>query len=310
MSENAPNARVPMAVVILNPKSGRGQGMLRRPELGRLLTEAADEAKQAGGCFTWEILETQAPGHGIALAAQAAQRGVQIVAAAGGDGTLNEVVNGLVGTQARLGLLPFGTGNDCARHLGIGTDLKKGVQALSTGRPRPADLGRVHDRWFINVAGCGFDAVVAARVNRGFRTLRGTAAYVAAVIHSLMTFPPARLRLTLDGEVHELRALMCSVANTSSYGGGMRIAPDARIDDGLFDVCVIKAAGRIEFLRAFPRVFRGTHTSHPKVLMFRASTVHVESDSPLPVLIDGDIFGTTPAEFTLAPHAIEIMTPA
>jgi diacylglycerol kinase (ATP) len=295
--------------VILNPKSGRGQGALRRPELEHLLTEAAQKARHSGGCFKWEILETHAPGHGIELAAQAVEQGADIVAAAGGDGTLNEVVNGLVGTGARLGLLPFGTGNDCARHLGIGTDLAKGVQTVLFGRPHPADLGRVHGRWFINVAGCGFDAVVAERVNRGFRTLRGTSAYIAAVIHSLMTFPPARLRLTVDGELHELRALMCSVANTSSYGGGMRIAPDAQIDDGLFDICVIKEAGRVEFLRAFPRVFRGLHTTHPKVLMFRARNVLVESDPPLPVLIDGDIFGTTPAEFTLTPHAIDIMVP-
>lgn len=298
---------VQRVIIVLNPATGRGQGARRRAELESLLARAAGGLPESP---SWTILETTAPGSGTALAAEAAAGGADVVAAAGGDGTCGEVVNGLVGTGARLALLPLGTGNDFARHLGLAGHLPLAVQTLFCGAPRPVDLGRTQGRWFLNVAGCGFDAVVAERVNRGFRYLHGTAAYVAAVCQSLRAFRPAVLRLTIDGETRELRAMLCTIANSRSYGGGMRIAPEAQIDDGLFDVCLLREAGRIEFLRAFPRVFRGTHVTHPKVTMLRARHVVVESAPPLPVLADGEVVGTTPAEFALTPRAIEVMAPS
>jgi diacylglycerol kinase (ATP) len=161
----------------------------------------------------------------------------------------------------------------------------------------------------VNVAGCGFDAIVADRVNQSFRRLHGTTAFVAAILRELPAFRPARLRLTLDGETRDLRAVMVSVANAQSYGGGMRIAPNAQLDDGLFDVCIIGDAGRLEFLRVFPTVFRGAHVSHPKVSLVRARRVVVESDPPLPVLIDGEVVGATPVTFDLLPKAMAVMAP-
>lgn len=315
MRDTAPDAIADAAqtqriVVVLNPAAGRGQGARRRAELERKLAATASQTRgNQADCAEWRIVTTTAPGTAGALAAEAAAQGADVVAAAGGDGTLGEVVNGLVGTGARLGLLPLGTGNDFARCLGIGTDLDLAVRTLFSGVPQPVDLGRAQDRWFINVAGCGFDAVVAERVNRGFRRLHGTAAYIAAVFQTLLTFRPAAMRLTLDGETRQERAMLCTIANSQSYGGGMRIAPDARIDDGLFDVCLLRETGRLEFLRAFPRVFRGTHVTHPKVMMLRARHIAIESDPPLPILIDGDVVGTTPVEFTLSPRAIEVLTP-
>ncbi|HZO90356.1 MAG TPA: diacylglycerol kinase family protein [Chthonomonadaceae bacterium] len=297
-------APIRRAVIILNPVAGRGQGARRRAELERLLIEIA-----ANSSVEWSLIPTQAPGHASALAAEAAAQGAEVIAAAGGDGTLGEVVNGLAGTGARLGVLPMGTGNDFARSLGLGTDLREAVHALFFGSARSVDLGRTQGRWFINVAGCGFDAAVAERVNRGFRSLRGTPAYIAAVLQSLLTFRPAAMRLTADGQTHELRAMMCTVANAPTYGGGMRIAPEAQIDDGLFDICLLADAGRIELLLAFPRVFRGTHVTHPKVTMLRARHIHIECDPPLPALVDGEVVGTTPAEFTLTPRAIEVIAP-
>jgi diacylglycerol kinase (ATP) len=240
---------------------------------------------------------------------EAAKDGVDIVAAAGGDGTLSEVLNGLVNSVSKIGIIPMGTGNDFARHLGIGTDRRRAVQTLLRGIAKPIDIGRTQGRWFLNVAGCGFDAVVAERVNRGFRHLRGTAAYIAAVVQTLRTFQAADMRITLDGETVELRAMLCSVANASYYGGGMHVAPDARLDDGLFDLCLLAEAGKMEFLSAFPRVFRGTHTTHPKVTMRRARHVQIESEPPMPVLVDGEIAGITPVEFVLVPGAIHVMTP-
>jgi diacylglycerol kinase (ATP) len=286
----------------LNPASGRGTGRARRGELEALLQRYAAGSE-------WQVVETSAPGHASALAAEVAVGGATIVAAAGGDGTYGEVANGIVGTSARLGIIPLGTGNDFARALGLNTDLERSVRTLFEGTPHAIDLGRTGDRYFINVAGCGFDAAVAERVNRGFRRLRGTSAYVAAVYQTLLSFRAAEMRLVLDGEIRTVRAMLCSIANTPTYGGGMKIAPDARIDDGWFDVCILAEAGRFEFMRAFPRVFKGTHVTHPKVTILRARVVSVESDRPLPVLVDGDVLDTTPAHFQIHPAAIQVMTP-
>jgi diacylglycerol kinase (ATP) len=279
-----------------------------------------------GSTVEWTVIETTEPGSGALQAAAAARDGADVVAAAGGDGTYGEVVNGLVGTGARLGIVPLGTGNDFARAFGLVGDLPTAINTLFNGRPKPIDLGRTgfnpkskiqnpksDRRWFINVAGCGFDAIVAERVNqsarRGGRALRGTAAYVAAVCSSLATYRAAHLKITVDSKVHETDAMLCSIANSRTYGGGMIIAPDAEIDDGWFDLCVLHRVGKIEFLRAFPRVFKGTHVTHPKVQMLRGRSIQIESEPPMPVLVDGEVLGTTPVEFTLHHHAIEVMAP-
>lgn len=295
-------------VIVLNPASGRGRGGAVRPQLEALLRRCAAELTETRA-VAWEIVETCARGDGTRLAAEAVAGGADVVVAAGGDGTLGEVVNGVAGTDVQLGLLPLGTGNDFARSLGLGGGLEAAFHALFHGDVRPVDLGRAGDRWFINVAGCGFDAIVAERVNAGFRYLRGTGAYLAAVVESLTKLRPATMRVTLDGELREFRGLLCAVANAPMYGGGMKIAPQACIDDGYLDVCTIGDASVAEFLCAFPRVFAGTHATHPKVTMARARRVLVETDPPLPVLIDGEVTGTTPMEFTICPGAIQLRMP-
>lgn len=292
-------------LVILNPKAGRCRARHQRTALRNLLDHAARQV----GC-RWQMVETSCPGEATLIARQAANEGTPVVVAAGGDGTLGEVANGLVGTSTRLGILPLGTGNDFARGVGIGEGLAVAIDNLFTSKPHGVDLGRAGDRYFINVAGCGFDAAVAQRVNRGFRFLHGTAAYVAAVYQTLMTFKPTQMRITVDGEQITERALLCTVANNQSYGGGMRIAPLAQVDDGWLDVCIVKAVSKIEFVRIFPRVFTGTHITHPRFMMLKAKRVWVESQPPVPVLVDGDVPGSTPVEFTVHPSAIQVILPA
>ena len=304
----AAGIRTRRVAVVLNPASGRGQGARRRIELERLLKAESGRIGQIGS-VQWRIYETDHAGGGTEAAGRAVEDGAEVVAAAGGDGTYGEVVNGIMGTGVRLAILPLGTGNDFSRGLGLNTDLALAVHTLFHGTPRRIDLGITGGRYFINIAGCGFDAVATERVNRGFRWLRGTPAYIAAVLQTLMSYKAARMTLEIDGEVIEKRAMLCSIANSSSYGGGMMVAPDARIDDGLFDICILAEAGKVEFLRAFPRVFKGTHVTHPKVTMFKAKRIRVESDPQLPVLIDGDVLARTPAEFEIVPGAIEVMSP-
>lgn len=292
--------------LILNPTAGRGRGAQQKTHVEQLLTR---ETSLLAEPPTWEILETQATGHGTELARQAVAQGADLVVAMGGDGTLAEVLNGVYGTSASMGLIPLGTGNDCARTLGMGTDLAIAVKTLFQGVTEQIDIGRTQNRLFMNVAGCGFDAIVAERVNKGIRFLHGMPAYLAGIALSLGRMRPVPMRLTLDDRAEEIRAILCSVANTRSYGGGLLIAPDAKLKDGCFDVCIIGDTSRMEFLKAFPTVFKGAHIHHPKVKLIRARYVRVETSEPLPVLVDGEVLGTTPAEFQILPGAVSFRVP-
>lgn len=288
--------------VIFNPKAGGGRAARHRRRLEELL-------KACAGSIPWAVMETRSRGHGRELAAEAAAQGASIVAAAGGDGICGEVANGIAGTGARLGIIPLGTGNDLAREVGLTGGVDHAVRTLVHGTPRAMDLGKVDGWFFANGAGCGFDAVVARRVGQGYRWLRGRAVYIAAVLHSLRTFRAASFTVEADGRIFTLNAMLCYVANSRSTGGGMLIAPAAKIDDGLLSVCIVKEVGRAEFLRAFPQVFRGTHVHHPKVLMMEVRNLWVSTDPPLPVLADGDVVQTSPCRFTAVPSAIEVMVP-
>ena len=300
-----------MLAVIYNPAAGRG----------RIAREALEArlARHAGSA-PFEIAATDATTGARELAQRAIDKGAQIVAAAGGDGTLGEVLNAVHGSGAHLGVLPLGTGNDFARMLGVGTDLDAAIAALFGGNARPIDIGRAtfesgESRLFLNIAGCGFDALVARRINAGrahplWRHWKGVAAYLAATAIELQRLRAARLRLKLDDKLLDTRALLCAVANAKSYGGGMQVAPDAQLDDGLFDVCVIKNASKWEFARAFPSVFRGGHVGHPRVEMRRAQRVEMWCDRAWPVLIDGEVCGTPPLTLEIVPRAVEIMAPS
>jgi len=299
-------SRIQRITVIVNPAAGRGKA---RKWIGELEVRLGLAIQNAHRIISWKIVETTCTGDGTRLAREAVAEGADIVVAAGGDGTIGEVLNGLVGTNVALGVIPMGTGNDFVRSIGIGVDIDKAIYNLLEGVPMAIDVGKTQGRYFVNVAGCGFDAVVAERVNRGFRNLHGTAAYLAAVVQCLLSYKATQIRLTLDNEVVESKAMLCSIANARYYGGGMRIAPDAMLTDGLFDIVLLEEVGKLEFLWTFPKVFKGTHTTHPAVRIRRSKTVRVESDHPLPVLVDGEILGTTPAEFEMLEGGLTLIGP-
>ena len=298
-----------MIAVIFNPAAGRGRVL--RAQLQRKLEQYADATE-------FEIAETSVSQNARELAEIAIYNGAKIVAAAGGDGTLGEVLNAVHETNAKLAVLPLGTGNDFARTLGIGANLEFAIQTLFGRNCRTIDIGRAtygdKSRLFLNIAGCGFDALIARRINAGrthpfWKHIGGVAAYLVATALELQRLRAARLRLKLDGELVDTRALLCAVANARSYGGGMKVAPDAQLDDGLFDICVIKEVTRLEFACAFPGVFKGSHVAHPRVEMFRARHIEIWCDRDWPVLVDGELVGTPPISFEIVPNAIEIMAP-
>jgi diacylglycerol kinase (ATP) len=307
--------------IIMNPTSSRGKAKTRQKQLCDLMDSAIAVASANGQTVTYRILETTAPGSSIRtgqstkgsgafLALQAIAEGATTIVAAGGDGTVGEVANALVGTNVHFGVLPMGTGNDFARTLGIGLDLELAVRTVVFGKALDVDLGKGPGGYFINVAGCGFDAEVAYQINHKFRRLRGTTAYVVAVVSTLMKLKPYPIKLTIDGVEQHETVMLCAVANAKTYGGGMRIAPNADISDGQFDIVLVGKVSKLEFLRTFPKVFKGTHLDHPQVKVVRGKNVRIESDRTMPVLADGEEIGFAPVEFSLLEGGLRVLVPA
>jgi YegS/Rv2252/BmrU family lipid kinase len=260
------------------------------------------------------------------LAACQAAWSVDAVVAVGGDGTVGACAAGLAevgGTggppaspggpggppvRAALGVVPAGGGNDAARSLGLPAgDPLAAAALLPRLRRRPADLASVAGRAYLNVAGAGFDSEVNRIANQRLGWAGNRPRYVGAVLAELAVGRTARFRLTLDGQASEPRGWLVAVANGPSYGGGMRVAPQASMDDGLLEVVVIHDIGKLEFLRTFPKVFSGRHLEHPAVAVHRAARVELDADRPLAVYADGEPAGTLPATFEVHPAAISVL---
>jgi YegS/Rv2252/BmrU family lipid kinase len=290
------------ATAIINPVAGRGRTLRWWPAVRDRLRGAR-----------WIIEErvSERPGHAIDLVTSI-HDGCDVVMAVGGDGTANEVVNGMVANGAAgvpLGVVPLGTANDFARCLGIPRKLEEATQMLLTGHRRRIDLGRVGDRYFINVAGVGFDATVAEWVNSRWKIFGGTVMYVAGIFRTLAVFDPVWMRLDLDGTSREGRVFMAALGNNAAYAGGFRMCPHAEPDDGWLEVVTIGDIGKIDALRLLPRIYSGGHLGHPKVATARARRVTVTTDRPQPVHVDGEPIGHTPVTISLEAAAIDVLTP-
>jgi diacylglycerol kinase (ATP) len=262
-----------------------------------------------------ELRISDGPDDAPRLAREASEQGADVVAAMGGDGMVGMVATALIGTNVALGVIPTGTGNDFARLLGI--DRRKPVAAArGLSAPRLIDIDAVHlsagdgsTRYFVNVAGAGFDSEVNETANRMRTRVQGTAKYVAAVLTTLRTFTPAAFEVAVDGDRTTLSGMLVAVGNGRSYGGGMHVCPSASLTDGILDVCVVGGMSKGAFIRAFPRVFRGTHVSHPKVTMLRGSKIEISADRPFDVYADGEPAGPLPAVFEVAPGALRVAVP-
>ena len=296
------------AVVIVNPTAGRGIAGKQVPEIRRLLGE-----KAAG--WVWQY--TQKRGDAEGMARQAAQAGAPLIVAVGGDGTLHEVVNGVLGSSSAVGLIPYGTGNDFARSLGLYGSLETACRTLTDGVVKRVDVGVIEgkgtegERHFLVLSGTGFDARTAQTVNRGIRGLSGPLAYVWGAILTLRDFQPFALTLTLDHEPpRKTKAMFVSFANVETTGGGMKIAPGAHLDDGFLDVCLVAEVSKLTLLYQLSQVFSGRHLLHPAVSLLRAQTLTVDAAPPQPLLIDGEVCGTTPATVRLLPGVLPFMVPS
>src|SRR3989442_7061950 len=267
------------------------------------------------GALPAEHAETRGPGDGERVAREAAAAGAPVVVAVGGDGTLNEVVNGVrtAGRGTPVGAVLTGRGCDASRNFGVPRDPIAAVRALADGRDRQLDLGRAEwgdgrRCWFTISGGAGFHAAVARRAQSV--RMRGTLPYLAPVIASVHLHRPTPAVLELDAVAEPAVPVTAVVAAHGRWVvGGMKIAPDADPADGVFDVVVLGGLGRVELLRWLPTIYPGTHLRNPRVTVRRARQVRVSAPTPLPTHVDGEPVGATPVVFTLEPGALRLRVP-
>ncbi|MFB2584491.1 YegS/Rv2252/BmrU family lipid kinase [Herbiconiux liukaitaii] len=292
-------------VIAINPNASFG----RSRHVGPLVVSAL---KARGH----EVVPLSAPDYEglVRVVDRALEAPTDALVVVGGDGLVNLGVNLVAGTGVPLGIVPTGTGNDFATGLGIPTgDPEAAIRVLATaleGAPRVIDAARVtggeqSPRWFAGVLSAGFDAAVNDRANR-MRRPRGASRYVLALVAELATLKTRHYELEIDGERIEVDSCLLSVANNTTIGGGMKIAPDALLDDGLLDVFIVSPVSRLRFIRLFPRVFSGTHVDLPFVEFRRGRTVTVSSPGVVGYA-DGERFGELPLTVELVPEALSVL---
>ena len=294
-------------LIIYNPQAGGGRARRLLPAIRQYL---------AGKAIAAEFLMTEARGHAVTLAEQADLTRFDAVVAAGGDGTLFEVLNGLLrnpGThKPALGLIPNGTGNAFMRELGLGkSDWRKAIDIIALQKTRAVDVGRLQAQgqtWhFLNIVGMGFISDIAATAAR-LKWL-GNSAYTLAVLLRLPWLKAQALSLDIDGKSFEREGVFVEVANSSYTGASFLIAPKARLDDGLLDVVLLKRISRIGLLRLFRTVHDGSHIRHPQVEYLQARSITVTEAVPGQLVPDGEILGTSPARFECLPGAVRFLWP-
>lgn len=298
--------------VIVNPAADSEKGMKHWLEIEQLLYELEVD-------FTSQI--TDKKGHAIEIAQHAIKSGYRKLFAVGGDGTINEVVNGIM-TQTTVptanilvGMASMGTGNDWIKTIGLSDNFKVAAKLMKTGsKTRTIDCGKVsyfegitqHERYFVNIAGMGYDAFVTKDANEN-SLFKGKFQYIISVVKGLFKYDSTTVKVQLDDRIVEDRMFTLNVGNCKFAGGGMMIVPLAEPDDGVFHVTLIKDMSRMEVVKNLPGLFKGTFISHPQVECVPSRSVKVESDSPIYVEVEGEVLGHSPFEYTLYPGSIQVL---
>ena len=285
--------------LLVNPTSGKGKG-------ARLAEPVAERLRSLGASV--DVVVGRDADEALDKLRDRVASGAGAVVALGGDGLVNLALQVVAGTEVPLGVVPAGTGNDFARALGLSrSDPMAVVDHLAHGEARQVDLGRAAGRWFGGVLGSGFDSVVNERANR-MSWPRGPARYNLAMIAELRTFRPVPFELVLDGTPWQTKAMLVAVGNSASYGGGMRVCPDASLEDGLLDIMVLGPISKPEFIRVFPSVYKGTHVRHRAVTVKRARVVSLTAFG-VTAYADGERVATLPVTCEAVPKALHVLTP-
>jgi YegS/Rv2252/BmrU family lipid kinase len=286
--------------LIYNPAAGGGRARKVLPEV-----EAALHRED----LTFRSTATTSLDHAEELAREAIAAG-EVAATLGGDGLVGRVAHALRDApDALMAILPGGRGNDFARVLGIPGDVGEAVHVVAAGKVKALDVGDVNGKTFVGIASCGFDSD-ANRIANEAPSRLGNLVYAYGALRALAAWTPAGFELELDGEPLRYRGWSAVVANSSAYGGGMFVAPDAQLDDGLLDVVITRQSSKRHFLRSLPKVFKGTHVEDPSVEVHRAREVRIAADRPFALYADGDPIADLPATVRCVPEAVRVLVPA
>lgn len=297
-------------LIIVNPTAGGNNAARMWPHIQERLGELG---------VRYDAALTERPGHAIALATEGVTRGYASIVSVGGDGTLNEVVNGIMNAPSphdvTVGVIAVGTGGDFVRMLGLPRAWPEACDRLIVQSTHLVDLGEAiymteageAHRYFINVAGLGFDGEVAARTNNSpLKRIGGTLPFLTNLVLTLIAYSNKDVTVSVDDEQRPGRMNSVIVANGQWFGGGMWISPNSSADDGIFDVIIIGDVGKVELLQTMPRLYKGTHLTHPRLSAARAQTVRVVSQQVMWLQADGELLGRAPVTFRMHPRALRL----
>ncbi len=285
--------------LLVNPASAHGRTLKLLP----VIEQELDERR-----IPFRVERTRGLEDGIERALQAVESD-EVPVVISGDGLVGAVGGAMAGSETPLGIIPGGRGNDLARVLGIPDDPLAAVAVLAAGESRRIDVGEANGKRFLGIVSVGFDSECNRLANE-VTIIRSNLVYVYSLFRTLLTWKPARFTIRSESERIRTSGYSISVANNSTFGGGMRIAPEAELDDGLLDVITVGEVGKLRFVANLRKVFNGTHIDDEQVQMFRASRVEITASRPFPVYADGEHLTDLPVSVRILPRALSVLAPA
>ncbi len=289
-------------IFIINPKAGKGRATELIPFIHEFFKDKDEE---------FIIRVTEYPGHATEIAKEYSSSEENRIYSVGGDGTVNEVINGIAGTQSSLGVIPAGSGNDFIRSIANPSDIQDFTIRTINGEDKYIDLAKANDKYFINISSIGFDADVVYNADKFKKVpgITGSMAYVISIIYTVLKKKISKIKLHIDDKEMNLNILLAAIANGRFYGGGMLAAPEAKIDDGLFDICLVGEANRFQILSLFPKYIKGQHGQLDEVQFFRGKKILIESNEELRLNIDGEIFSSCTIAFEMIEKGMKVIFP-
>jgi diacylglycerol kinase (ATP) len=286
--------------IIYNPAAGRGRAR-------RNVREVEEYLRGRGARVDCE--PSTGPADLVRIAAESSRAGYDRVVVCGGDGTVNLAIREFDLTKGTLAIVPTGSGDDFAKVMGIPREIRAACDVVIDGRVREVDVALANDIRYLGVAGLGFDSEVADYANRSVKFLRGSAVYFYAILRVLPRFTPRPVEIRTEHGTRHEQIMFAAIGNTRQYGGGIRITPDAVVDDGLLDLCIVHETTRVELLKTLPKAYTGAHVKSPFVEMGRGREFHFASDTAMAVYADGEPLTRTPVSFTLCASRLRVVIP-
>ncbi|MCY6482910.1 diacylglycerol kinase family lipid kinase [Clostridium aestuarii] len=287
---------------IINPKAGKGKASEIIPEIKNIFKEIDEE-------FIIEITERQ--GHATELVRNYVNKEDYRVYSVGGDGTLNEVLNGMVNSNSCLAVIPSGSGNDFVRSINKGTSVKEILKSTIFGKTEMLDLAKINDRYFINISSVGIDAEVTnnARKLKTFPFISGGVAYILSIFMTIFTYKYKHIKLKIDDKEIKSQITLLAIANGKYYGGGMKVSPYADLQDGILDICVIDKLSKMKILVLFPKLMKGKHSDIKEVSFYKGKKITLISEKGILVNIDGELIKVQQIDLQIIPKSIKVIIP-